>query len=74
MHSNVGIRNCSIKSNKKTLFDGEIRKSLGCAEDAHKFVESILFTNNLAILRKIKEKDWLSKIKNKEKEEKQIFK
>ena len=40
-------------------------QSSGSSENAHKFCEYLLFTENGGILKKIGEKDWLSRKRKK---------
>ena len=43
------------------IFSGEIRQSSGSSENAHKFCEYILFTEAPNVIKKIQDKDWLTK-------------
>ena len=53
VHSNIGVRKLHIKLDGSFIFSGEIQQSSGTSEDAYKFCEYILFTENNNILTKI---------------------
>lgn len=56
-----GVRKIQIILDGSLIFVGDIRKNGGTSrEDTFKSCESILFTNNAIIHRKIAENDWLS--------------
>lgn len=62
VHNNIGVKKLHIKLDGIFIFSGEIQQSSGSSEDAYKYCEYILFTENPSILKKIAENDWLSKI------------
>lgn len=53
VHNNIGVKKCQIKLDGNFIFSGEIQQSCGSSEDAYKYCEYILFTENNNILKKI---------------------
>jgi hypothetical protein len=51
-----------IKLDNSFIFSGDIQQSSGSSEDAYKYCEYILFTENKNILKKISDNDWLNRI------------
>lgn len=74
VHNNMGVRKCHLKMDGRYIFSGEVRQSSGASEDAHKYCEYVVFTENGGILKKISEKDWLNKKRKNNEEERLLFK
>ncbi len=74
VHNNIGVKKCHLRLDNNYIFSGEIKQSSGSSEDAHKFCEYVLFTESNSILKKISDKDWLSRKQTRNQEEIMLFK
>jgi hypothetical protein len=50
-----------MRLDNQYIFSGEIKQNLGSAEDADRHCEYILFTESAQIIKKINDKDWVSR-------------
>jgi hypothetical protein len=57
-----------MKMDGVRIFMGQIDKNESSAENFHKHFEAILFTKDISIIKSLKKNDWLSRIRNTQKQ------
>lgn len=70
IHSFRGAKDILIMLDKKTVFQGEIKKAPGVLKGSEQYCEYIMFTDDDFLIDEIERNDWINEIKdNEEKDE-----
>lgn len=62
IHSFRGVKDITIELDGLEIFKGSIKKAPGTLPSAEEHCEYILFTQNLQLLEKIDQNDWLNRV------------